>query len=83
MELCNLFTNRIDYLGLVFKPGYLEDSSHPIDRICCLQRPSNITDLRTFLGPCNVFRRFVLFVAWSAAPLIRKLQIYQPLVYTE
>ena len=36
--------------------------------------PRNLTELRSFLGLCNVYRRFILNFAKTARPLTRKLE---------
>lgn len=78
-----LFTNPIDFLRFVIKPGFLAVSSHTIDPISGLQTPWNVTELRAFPGLCNAFFCFVPNFAQIAAPLNQKLRKYQSWIWVE
>ena len=81
LKKCFFFTDKIDYLGHVIRPGKLQIAEHTTDAIRQLQAPTNLTELRSFLGLCNVFRRFVPNFARIAAPLNRKLRKGEPTVF--
>lgn len=49
LRKCEFFTNSIDFLGHVIRPGQLEVSSHTVDVIRDLKPPTNFTELRSFL----------------------------------
>ena len=68
---CAFFDEEVEYLGHVVKPGRLEMQSRNTDAIRRARPPTNITELRSFLGMCNVYRRFVPNFARVAAPLTR------------
>lgn len=78
LKKCTFYTEKINYLGHVVKPGKLEIASHIADAIHDLKTPQTLTDLRSFLGICNVFRRFVPNFPIIAAPLSKKLMKNQP-----
>lgn len=77
------FMNCIDCIGHIFQPGRPEVSSQSIHALFCLQAPSNINKLLSFLGECNVRRRFVLNFLQTLAHVSHKVQMHEPCVYTE
>lgn len=77
------FKNRVDYLGQFTRPRCLAIILHTIESICSVQVPSDVTELRSYLGLCNVFRRLIPHFARIAVPLFRKLRKGQARVYTK
>lgn len=59
----------MDYLGQVIRPGKIATSDKETDAIRGLMQLTNVTELKSFLGLCNVFHRFVPNFAWIAAAL--------------
>lgn len=49
------FTETIDYFGHVIPPGQLKLASHTTDAICDLKLLRTVPELKSFLGPCNVY----------------------------
>lgn len=50
---CQLFTDKIDYLGHIMRPGRLEAGIHTPDAIRGLKEPTIVTELRWLLGLCK------------------------------
>jgi len=59
----------VDYLGHTIRPGKLSVASAKDDAIRLAAYPTTKTQLRSYLGTCNVYRRFVKRFAFIAAPL--------------
>lgn len=78
VKRCQFFSETIDYLVHVIRPRRLEIASHLTDAIRELKEPKKLTELCSFLGFCNVCRRFVLNFARLAAPSNDKLRKDQP-----
>lgn len=68
-----LFTNIINYLRQFITPGLLEIANHTTDEIREGKIPTTVTKVRSFLGLCNVFRRFVTNFTRISSPLPRRL----------
>ena len=69
MRKCKFFSRTVDYLGHVVHPGRLAVAEKNTLAIKKAVYPRTQTELRSFLGTCNVYRRFVPNFAHAAAPL--------------
>jgi hypothetical protein len=66
---CHFFQASVDYLGHVIRPGRLGVAEKNTAALRDAPFPRTQTELRSFLGICNVYRRFVPRFAAIAAPL--------------
>lgn len=73
MRKCKFFSRTIDYLGHVVSPGRLQVARKNTVSITSAKYPTTQTEMRSFLGMCNVYRRFVPNFAHVAAPLNKYL----------
>ena len=71
LKKCTFFSPTVDYLGHVIRPGPLEVAEKNTAALKQAQYPRTQTELRSFLGMCNVYRRFVPNFARVSAPLNR------------
>ena len=63
-------SQRVEYLGHVITPGRLS-VANDVKATCAVREatfPESITQLRSFLGACNVYRRFVKDYSKIASP---------------
>jgi RNase H-like domain found in reverse transcriptase len=65
----HFFTDTVDYLGHVIRPGQLSVAEKNTAALKVMTHPTTQTELRSFLGLCNVYRRFVKGLFKIAAPL--------------
>ena len=65
LRKCTFFQPKVDYLGHIITPGKLENTK----TFAHAQFPRNTTQLRSFLGAANVYRRFVTGYSGIARPL--------------
>ena len=69
LKKCFFFRPKVDYLGHVILPGKLSVAR---DRSAAFEKclfPQTLIQLRSFLGACNVYRRFIAGFAKVARPL--------------
>jgi len=68
-QKCHLFSNEVEYLGHVVRPGRLSGNEKNLKAIKKAVFPKTQTQLRSFLGMCNVYRRFTADFVNTAKPL--------------
>ena len=54
------FTRKIDFIGFIIKLGRISIDLKKVKAIVNWQKLENITQLRSFLGFCNYYRRFII-----------------------
>ena len=72
------FDTSVTYLRYVIRPGRLEVEGRNFIATELACAPTNQTELRSFLGMCNVYRRFVQGFSKIAAPPNKKTSKNQP-----
>lgn len=74
LKECFFFQDCIRYFGHVIQRARPGISTKATDEISGLQHITKVTELKSFLGLCNVFRRFVPNFARVAALLRRRME---------
>jgi hypothetical protein len=69
LEKCYFCKDTVSYLEHVIRPGKLAVAEKNTLSLRTVQPPSTQSELRSFLGLCNVYRRFVPGFAKIASPL--------------
>ena len=69
IKKCSFFRPKVHFLGHVISPGKLSVADPAADAFKMFTFPRTLTQVRSFLGACNFYRRFVKGSAKIARPL--------------
>lgn len=78
IKKCHCFHRQVEYLGHMDKPDQLEINKTSVETLRKSQAPSNKTKLRSFLGLCKVYRRFIDYFIWMSNPPNKMLKSGTP-----
>jgi len=59
IKKCEFFTRKTDFVRFIIKLGQLSIDLKKIEAIVNWQELENVIQLRSFLGFCNYYRRFI------------------------
>jgi hypothetical protein len=68
---CQLFRNEVRYLGHIVSPSGVTTDPEKLEAVRSWPRPNDKSQLRSFLGLCTYYRRFISGFADLAKPLTR------------
>ena len=75
---CRFFSDTVEYLGHLIKPGQLQIDDTNTKSLKEAKPPTTKSELRSFLGLSNVYRRFIKKFAVLAYPLNQLLRKNSP-----
>ena len=73
-EKCNLFRREVKYLGHIISCNGVATDPSKIDSVKDWPRPTCLAEMRSFLGLCSYYRKFIRNFAEIADPLTRLTQ---------
>jgi hypothetical protein len=74
LEKCSFGMNRVQYLGYIVDEHGVHVDPAKIQVICDWPAPTTLTELQSFLGLANFYRRFVLgfsHIAWALSQVTK------------
>jgi len=69
LDKCTWFSDEVQYLRHIVRPGQLHVHKKNVNELKHASFPTTKTQLKSFLGMCNVYRRFFKDFAKRAKPL--------------
>jgi hypothetical protein len=78
LEKCEFEKTEIDYLGFTLTPGKIAMDKKKLAGINDWPSPKNLRQVRSWLGFCNFYRRFILNFSKIVKPLTNLTKKDQP-----
>ena len=82
VKKCHMLKAQVEFLGFVVSPNGVETDYNKIKEVREWPVPTNVTQVKSFLGLCSYYRRFVRGFSQIAAPLNRLTQKDQEFQWT-
>ncbi|XP_055701804.1 uncharacterized protein K02A2.6-like [Phlebotomus papatasi] len=82
LEKCRFFSREIKFLGVVADEKGLHPDPDKTEAICKMPAPSNVSELRSFLGAVQFWGRFIRSMSEIRTPLDRLLKKGVPWKWT-
>ena len=83
LSKCEFFMDEISYLGFTVNEKGIQPDSDKIKAISTLATPQSVRDVRSFIGMCSYYRRFIPKFSSIAEPLIELTRKYARFKWTE
>jgi hypothetical protein len=80
---CDFWMYSLAFLGHIISGGGISVDPHKIEAVLNWSRPSNVTEIRSFLGLAGYYRRFVEGFSSIAAPLTQLTRKGVKFVWTD
>ena len=71
---CNLFQSEVLYLGHIITSDGVKANPEKLAAVADWATPTNVKDIRSFMGLCSYYRRFIKGFSHIARPLTRLLE---------
>ncbi|XP_054272605.1 uncharacterized protein K02A2.6-like [Macrosteles quadrilineatus] len=81
-DKCKFFQTQIDYLGHTIDQNGLHKNKDKVEAILKSPKPSNVSELRTFLGLTNYYQKFIPNLNTILNPLHNLLKAHTKFVWT-
>ena len=78
LRKCQFFQESVEYLGKIISSEGLHPSPKKVEAILKVSPPTDVSELRSFLGMVNHYGRFIKCLADLSAPLNRLLRKDEP-----
>ena len=83
LKKCSFLKLQTNYLGFVIKERGIQPEQEKVGVIKSLSPPTNLKGVRSFIGMCSYYRRFIPHFSHIAEPIIHLTRKYARFVWTE
>ena len=83
LKKCSFFQQETEYLGFVINDKGVKPNPKKVEAIRTLPSPKNVKEVRSFIGMCSYYRRFLPNFSKIAEPLIFLTRKYAKFRWTE
>ncbi len=66
---CHIFAEQVEFLGHIISPKGIETDPKKIATVKEWREPSNVSEVRSFVGICSYYRRYIRNFAAIVKPL--------------
>lgn len=71
LSKCQLGKTEIEFLGIWISPKRVQPMANKLKAVATWPTPKNVHEVRSFLGLCSFYRRFILQFSQRAAELTK------------
>ena len=82
-EKCSFYVEEVNFLGFIIRDGKIKMDPTKLEGILDWPAPKTVRQVRSFVGFCNFYRRFIDHYSDKCAPLNELLKKVQPWKWTE
>jgi hypothetical protein len=83
LKKCKFFQEETEYLGFVISKDGVKPNPNKVEAIRRMAAPSNVREVRSFVGMCSYYRRFIPNFSEIAEPIVALTRKYARFVWTE
>ena len=76
LKKCSFLRRETNYLGFVINDNGIKPEEKKVDVIRALPPPTNVREVRSFIGMCSYYRRFIPHFSQIAEPIIALTRKY-------
>lgn len=69
-EKCSFDVQEVEFLGLIIHPNHLAMDPTKLNRVCDWKTPTTVTEVQSFIGFANFYRKFINHFSDLARPLL-------------
>ena len=70
LEKCQFASSKVEYLGMIVKPGQLAMDPVKLDGIASQPTPTKVKEVQSFLGFTNFYHHFISDYSTVAHPIL-------------
>jgi len=83
LQKCKFFQEKVEVLGHVLTPNGLKTAPSKVQSIALWNAPTNVNQLRSFLGLASYYRKFIQNFSLRADPLFQLLKKNNDYIWTK